>query len=136
MTELAKDAETRRQSAAVSKDRKEIYLGESLRQALAGREENLTTVVNMLADRYMGMVERAGVTPMMGHHQELYVAVLKEVGRPATARDIATLPSLVEDYLRRHPEFPQEPGKTALSILRNSSFTDLVALVDRLERQP
>ena len=44
-------------------------------------------------------------------------------------------PLTCEDWLRRHPEFPQEPGKTAVMILKNSPFVDLVALVDDLEKQ-
>ena len=51
------------------------------------------------------------------------------------AASIALFPSMCEDWLAKHPEFPQAPGETAVMILKNSSYQDLVKLVDMMERQ-
>lgn len=109
------------------------HIGEALQSVLRNRKEPFTTIVNVIADRYMGLVERAGRTPMQDYHAELYCNVLREVGRPLTAREIATFPVMVEDWLARHPEFPQGPGSTALMIVKASDYASLMALVDSME---
>ena len=117
------------------KDREEIYISDALRKAMDKRSVSLSTGVNLIAERYLGIIERQRNTPMMDYHAELYCNVLREVGTPLSAQQIAAFPSLCADWLARHPKFPQEPGKTALMILNHSTFAELVARVDRLERQ-
>ena len=119
----------------MSKDREEIHVGYALGKAMDGRKEPLSSVINLIVERYAGMVERAGSTPMMSHHAELYCNVLREAGHPLSSKEIAVFPLTCEDWLRQHPEFPQGPGSTAVMILKNSPFVDLVALVDDLEKQ-
>lgn len=119
---------------SIRKNRKMVYIGERIRAFLDGRKGALSTAINTLADRYLAMVERAGKTPMMDFHAELYVNVLREYPGILTAHNIGMFPAMCEDWLKRNPKFPQEPGKTAVMILKNSSYHDLVALVDRMER--
>lgn len=113
----------------------QIEVGEALRRATEDRPESMTVLVNMIADRYMGMIERVGRVPTLDLHTELYRRVVDSFGRPLTSQEIARFADLCEDYLRRNPDFPQEPGKTALMILRNCSFAELVYLVDRYEHR-
>lgn len=123
----------------MSKDREEIHVGEHLRAALDKRpKESLSTVVNMIAERYAALVERArygkqSAMPMMSFHAELYCNVLREVGHPLAPAEITAFPAMCKDWLARHPEFPQGPGGTAHMIVSNSSFAQLVALVDEME---
>src|SRR5258708_6673727 len=98
----------------MSKDREEIHVSDALRKALEDRKESLSTVVEMIAERYLGMIERAGTTPMMGYHADLYCNVLREAGHPLSSQEIAVFPLTCEDWLRRHPKFPQGPGSTAV----------------------
>ena len=119
----------------MSKDHEEIHVGDALRKAMDGRKEPLSSVINLIVERYSGLIERAGKTPMMGYHADLYCNVLREAGHPLSSQEIAVFPLTCEDWLRRHPKFPQEPGKTAVMILKNSPFVDLLALVDMLERE-
>ena len=118
------------------RNRQMIYIGDNLRAVLANRKEPLSTVVNLMAERYMAIISRAGYFPLLaGLSAELFCNVLREGKRPLAAGGIALFPALVKDWLRRHPEFPQGPGETALMMLKNSSYLDLVALVDKLERR-
>lgn len=114
----------------------EIECGDALRTILNGRRQSFNAVVNLVADRYLGIVGRAKLAPMQDYHAQLYCNVLQEAGRVLTAREIATFPSMVEDWLARHPEFPQGPGSTALMIVKASGYVDLVALIDEMERLP
>jgi len=119
----------------MSKDHEEIHVGDALRKAMDGRKEPLSSVVNLLVERYLGIIERSHETVMFDYHAELYCNVLREVGRPLTAADIAAFPAMCAAWVARHPKFPPAPSKTALMVLNHSSFVALVALVDRLERQ-
>jgi hypothetical protein len=121
------------ESPAMSRDRKDIYLGERLRQALEGRGEPLTTVVNLIADRYLGIIEREHI-PTLVAHEAMLIETLREKSRPLSSTEIATLPAMVEDWMRRHPDYMPEPAQTLLMILRNCKYPSLVALVDRIER--
>jgi hypothetical protein len=118
----------------------EIQIGPRLDALLASRKEPLSTVVNMLADRYLGIIERsrysdASPVPMMDFHAQLYGNVLSEAREfPLSAKDIAAFPAACEDYLKRHPKFPQGPGSTAVSILKNCTYPELVVLVDYMEK--
>ena len=115
----------------MNQEREEIYVSDSLRTALKGRKDSVSSVINVIVERYLGIVEGAGKTPMMGYHADLYCNVLREAGHPLSSQEIAVFPLTCEDWLRQHPEFPQGPGSTAVMILKNS----LVALVDDLEKQ-
>jgi hypothetical protein len=123
------------ESTPMAKDRKEIYIGESLRRALAGRKESLTTVANLIADRYMGMIERTNVATTV-RMDDIYRAVLAERrGKPMEATDIATFPALVRDWLRRNPPAEDERAhEAALRVVDEADFVELVAIIDRLER--
>ena len=121
-------------TSGIRKNRQMIYISDNLRKVLEGRKEPLSTVVNMIAERYLGMIERAGRTPPYCLRGELYENVLKEVGHLLTSAEIATFASMCKDWLTRNSEFPQEPGKTAVMILENSPHLDLVALVDKMEK--
>lgn len=131
----------------IRKNRHMIYLGDRVRAALVDRgKQPLSTVLNSVADRYLGMIERVrysehSAVPLMTFHAQLYVNVLRDRsagvlsnGAPLTAQQIATFPAMVEDWLKRNPTFPQEPGKTALNIVKNCDYPTLVALVDEMER--
>jgi hypothetical protein len=119
------------ESAAMSKDRKEIYLGEALRRALQGRKDSLTTVVNLIADRYLGIIERTNTLVFTVREEDVYRGVLAEArGRRLEAREIATFPEMVRDWLARNPDYPD----SAYARVKDAPFAHLVALVDRLER--
>lgn len=115
------------------KERKEIYLGEALKRLLRLRpRDTLTTVVNMIADRYIGIVERSAGVPKTVREEDVYRAVLAETrGRHLEAREIVLFPNMVSDWLTRNPEYPM----SAYERVKNASFVDLVALIERLERQ-
>lgn len=121
-------------SRVTRRNRQMIYVSDTLRKVLKGRKEPLSVVVTMLAERYLGMLERTKRTPPYCLNGELYENVLKEAGHPLTSAEIATFPVMCEDWLKRNPEFPQGPGATAVMILKNSGYHDLVALVDKMER--
>ena len=112
-----------------------IYIGEKLRAYLKRRKEPLSTVVNTLAERYIAMCERAAPFSTYCLHAEMYDKVLREADHPLTPNEIATFPAMCEDWLSRNPDFPQEPSKTAIAILKSSSYHELVALIDKAERQ-
>ena len=123
------------ESSTIRRNRAQVYIGPRLRAALNKHKKRpLSVVVNTMAERYAGLLERCKRTPMMSFHAELYCNVLEEKGEPLTAAEIATFPAMVCDYLDRHPEFPQGPGRTAHMIVTNSSFLDLVSLVEEMER--
>lgn len=136
MTALATTTRPARQSRRrpiISKDRKDIYIGDGLKRAIAGRKESLSTVVNLIADRYQGMVER--MRPYVNDEQiNILRAVLAETrGHRLEAREIASLAGTVQDWLKRHPsEYEQQFWVT----LNDYNFAQLVALVDSLERNP
>ena len=122
------------QPNAIRRNRQMIYVGAPLRKALKGRKDTLTERVNSVAERYTALLARAGQMPMLaGWNAELYCNTLREIGHPLSAQEIAAFPALVEDWLKRHKEFPQAPGGTALMIIQHSNYLDLVALVDLLE---
>lgn len=115
--------------------RKEIYIGESLRRLLAGRGESLTTVVNLIAERYLGLLERHELYPHAGctvQEDDVYRAVIAENRGPIDSRAIALFPQAVADWVARHPE--HHAGPAAAARVRDASFADLLYLVDRLER--
>lgn len=118
----------------MSDERRDVYVDEALRVALKGRKEDLTTAVNMMAERYMAMIASCYV-PLLPMHDALIVEVLADLGRVPDARDIGMLAALCKDYLRRHPEFPQAPSGIALVILERCSYAELLAIVERIERQ-
>jgi hypothetical protein len=122
-----------RQDAGVGKNRKEIYLGARLRELLARRRDTLTTVVNVMADRYLGILDRTG------HHDELGAegravlrAVLAEQRGPMSAAQIATLPALLKDFEARTGN--QVAGRVALK-LSGVPFAELVAMVESIEAE-
>lgn len=119
------------ESPLVAKDRKEIYLGEALRRLLAGRKDSLTTVVNTMADRYQGLLDRQTPLVCTAREEDVYRAVLAENrGKPLEAREIAAFPAAVMDWLGRHPDYPH----SAYQRVVDADFVDLLVLVDRLER--
>ena len=119
------------ESALVAANRKEIYIGEVLRRLLVGRKESLSTVVNVAADRYLGLLERQPKFSCTAREEDVYRAVLGETrGRLLEAREIATFPQAVADWLNRNPEYPP----SAYERVRSASFVELLALIDRLER--
>lgn len=118
----------------MSKDRKDIYLGERLRKALEGYKSNLTTVVNTIADRYLGIIERQRV-PTLSAHEAILIETLKEKVRPLSAAEIATLPAMVKDWSARNPDYMPAPARTFIGILEQCNYAELVALVDRMERR-
>ena len=119
--------------AVFRKKRQMIYIGDKLQAILDKHKLPLSSVVNMLAERYTALTQPCEI-PMMDFHADLYCNVLEENERPMPAKLIASFPALCRDYLKRHPEFPQGPGGTACMIVENSSYHDLVALVDRMEK--
>lgn len=121
------------ESPTVSKERKEIYLSEALKRLLRTRpKDSLTTVVNLISDRYQGIIERMGkAIPCTVREEDVYRAVLEESrGRRLEAREIALFPNMVADWLGRNPEYPQ----SAYERVSVASFVELVALIERLER--
>lgn len=115
----------------MSKDRKEIYVSDALRRLLEGRKDSLTTIVNLIADRYQGIVEQTPRFVCTAREEDVYRAVIAEArGRRLEAREIAAFPSAVQDWLSRNPDYPI----TAFHRVNGVAFSDLVALIDRLER--
>lgn len=122
------------ESPSMSKDRKEIYLGAALRRLLTGRKESLTTIVNLIAERYEGIMARANTKGCSVQEDDVYRDVLKEYRRPLESADIAAFPARVKDYclrtgLDREPMYP-----AMMARVERCSYVDLVALIDRLER--
>lgn len=119
----------------MGKDRKDVYLGDGLRRALRGRPGTLSTNVNLIADRYQGIVERN--TPHLSADQaRLLRAVLAESrGHLLEAREIAAFPSMVSDWMLRH-DGDKEAFLILYTSIRDMPFPELVALIDWLERQP
>ena len=131
MNRLAKDVAALQNYAGMSKDRKEIYLSDELREMLKGRPYNLTTFVKVLADRYRGMLARANPGATTLREDDVFLGVIAEFkSRPLMTRDIVGFPALVADWLDRHPDYP----KSAYVIAAGASFVELVAIIDRLER--
>lgn len=115
--------------------RKEIYIGKALRRLLFGRKGSLTTWVNLIADRYLGMIERGDAKGTTVVEDDLYRLVLSEYRRPLEARDIAGFPAAVEDWCRRNPAGPGDNYyAAALAGIKCRSYVNLVALIDRLEK--
>lgn len=116
------------------KERKEIYLGESLRRVLERHKaRTLTTVVNLIADRYLGMVERTHPVASV-RMDDVYRKVLAEYRRPLESADIASFPARVRDWMLRNPMEPGEAHYAAtIAHVEKATFVDLVALIDRLE---
>lgn len=113
--------------------RKEIYLGDALRRVLEGRQQSLTTVVNTMADRYQGLLDRIQRFPCTLREEDVYRAVVAESrGRPLESHDIAVFPQRVHDWLVRNPDFPM----SAYARVNAASFVELVALIDYIERNP
>ena len=112
------------------KNRQPIYVSEPLRKFLAGRKEPLSKAVSVLAERYIGVVERASGVPEYCLNWAMYEAVVKEVGRPLTPNEIATFGAMCKDWLARNPGEPQEPNKTAI----NEAFADAKELPNWLVR--
>ena len=84
--------------------RRNIYIGRDLRAVLSGRDLSLTDAITMLADRYMGMIERAPRNATTVRMDDVYRAVMKEKrDRPLSAREIAAFPAMVHDWMARHP---------------------------------
>lgn len=111
------------------------YLGESLKRLLTGRRESLTTIVNLIADRYLGLLERHRLHPHAGctvQEDDVYRSVIAEHRGPLDSRAIALFPQAVADWVARHPE--HHAGPAALAHLKDASFVDVLYLVDRLER--
>lgn len=134
----ARDASAKRRSA----DRKDIYIGESLRKVLDGRKESLTTVVNLIAERYLGIVERHPfAAALLNRDDDVLLSVLREYRGPLTSADIASFPARVRDYCARHPDRAPDGGTTkhypvVIAAVEGASFVQLVALIDSLEKTP
>ena len=119
------------------RNRQPIYVGAPLQAVLKGRKEPLSKVVSMLAERYTEMIERADKPPPYSYcmYAGMYDDVLREVGRPLTPKEIATFPAMCKDWNKRREGGEQEVYKTIIGVLERMSYVDLVALVDRTERQ-
>lgn len=118
-------------SAVVPKDRKEIYLGEALRRLLLGRREALSTVVNTVADRYQGLIDRQRIFACTVMEEDIYREVIGQTrGRLLESREVATFPQAVADYIAMHPGLP----RSAYDRVQHASFAEILALIDRLER--
>lgn len=120
------------ESPPMAKDRKEIYIGEALKRLLSTRpKDSLTTIVNLIADRYRGLIERHPGFSCTVREEDVYRGVLAETrGRKLEAREIAQFASMVDDWLNRNPEYP----RSAYERVRTSTYVELLALIDRLER--
>lgn len=115
--------------APMSKDRKEIYLGDGLRRALQGRTDSLTSAVNLIADRYQQMIE-ASMPDLTAAERRLIALALEHAGqRKIEALHIAGLPSIVGHALRQTPG-----GAELVAKLQRMTYPELVAIVDSLER--
>jgi hypothetical protein len=117
----------------VSKDRKDIYLSDGLRRALAGMPGTLSTNVNLIADRYMGLVVRERPVNLPEEHASIYKKVLAEIRGRAEAREILTFPELVADWLIRNPI---RDHVIVYEFVKNMNYAQRLSLIDRLERKP
>lgn len=128
-THIGGKPRNRRQSPAMSKDRKEIYIGDGLKRALAGRKGSLTSNVNLIADRYAGIMREH--RPYL-HEDEVRMlrTVMAEFRRTIEANEIHGLAGMLTAALTRH--FLNEADDLCLR-LSNMTYVELVALVDYLE---
>jgi hypothetical protein len=119
---------------SIRKNRQMIYVGPALRKLLEQQpKRTLTATVNLLAERYAGMIERAEDTRPYCMWAGFYRDVLREVGHPLSSKEIASFPSMLKDWVRRNPQY-DAVGNTAVTMLENTSYNDLVKLVDEMER--
>lgn len=134
---LATQTAARRQSRRrplVSKDRKDIYLGDGLRRALAGMPGTLSTNVNLIADRYVAILAEAGINATNTRWMEMLRGVLAENrGHRIEGREIHGFPGMAQAALKRL--YGHEADVLCLWLAR-ATYLQLTALIDRLERQP
>jgi hypothetical protein len=117
----------------MTQNEQQIRIDDGLRHALEGRMEPVSTVVNLIAERYMAMIAHArkSAAATTVREDDVFRKVLEELGtRRIGTHEIEAFPSLVEDWLRRHPGYP----KSALFVIEGASFFELVAQIDRVER--
>ena len=106
------------ESPPMAKDRKDIYIGEAIRRLLTGRKESLTTILNLIAERYLGILARTTPLVCTAREEDVYRAVLAETrGRRLESREIGLFPQMVQDWLNRNPEYPQSAAVRVASEL-------------------
>lgn len=118
----------------MSKDRKDIYMGDGIRRAIDGMPGTLSTNVNVIADRYMAIVDRTRPALLPEQTRVLLLALREGRGHRLEGREIATFPALVKDWIQRHPSKLDVVNELD-SRLAAMEFAELVGLVDWLERQ-
>lgn len=89
----------------MSKDREEIHVSDALRKAMDGRKEPLSSVINLIVERYLGMISRAESTPMMSYHADLTATYC---AKRATR------------FRRRRSRCSRSPAKTGCASTRSS----------------
>ncbi|HEY5657532.1 MAG TPA: hypothetical protein VIY27_07055 [Myxococcota bacterium] len=117
----------------MSDARIEIEPGEAIRHYLERRGASPDAAIQLLAERYMAFVESA-YTPFLSAHERLIRYTVEELGVPLSVQQIKVFPALVEDYVRRHPEFPPATARMTLAILKRCEFQDLLPIVEKTER--
>lgn len=136
MRELAQHTHLARQSRRrplVSKDRKDVYIGDGLTRAIAGMPGTLSTNVNLIADRYMAMIAEAPMVDLSLRDREMLRAVIAENrGHRIEGREIHGFPGMAAAALTRL--YGAEAGELCLR-LQQASYFQLVALIHKLERQ-
>jgi hypothetical protein len=110
------------------KERKEIYVGPPIRAALKRSTESLSTVLNRIVDRYLGIISRANVSITM-REEDVYRGAYEEMRKPVTADDIANFAWYVRAWLNRNPGYPEN----ALLRLERLDYPDIVAIIERVE---
>lgn len=138
MRELAQTGhharQSRRRPTTLSKDRKDIYLGDGLTRAIAGMPGTLSTNVNLIADRYMAMIAEAPMVDLSLRDREMLRAVIAESrGHRIEGREIHGFPGVAAATLTR---LYGDEAKELCLRLQTASYYQLVALVHKLERQP
>jgi hypothetical protein len=112
---------------------KKLYIGPPVEELLKHRPESLSTVVNLTADRYIGILRRSfvGTTVRM---DDVYRGALETMsrGKPPGANDIVQFPLYVREWLDLHKDYPE----AAHDLVRILSYPQLVALIERLEKRP
>ncbi len=120
----------------IRKNSHPIHVGKQLRALMKKRKKQpLSSVVNMIADRYTSMISHGERVPPYPIYRDMYMRVLKEHGKPLTGAEVALFPAMCEDYCRRHPDFAPACLKICVLMLKDTDYFGLMKLVDMIETQ-
>lgn len=115
----------------MSKDRKSIYLRPPVHDVLRGRRDDLSTVINQVAERYHCIVSECKVD-LTEQHWTMLSDTFKVYRGPLDMTGVRGFPAVAKAHLRLY--HAGESAEDLVEMLDNMSLPYLVALIDTLER--